>query len=106
MISDYLGITTRISSSWDYELIEGRTERLVALCRQAGGTEYISGPAAKAYIDHHAFADAGIKLTWFDYSGYPSYAQLWGGFVHEVSVLDLLFNCGKEAPHYMRYVVQ
>lgn len=100
----YLGIHTKISNSWDYQLIEGKTERLADLCAQASGTEYISGPAAKDYIDDHCFIERGIKLTWFDYVGYPEYQQLWGEFAHGVSILDLLFNCGKESPNFMRYV--
>jgi len=78
----------------------------VDLCRQMGASEYISGPSAKNYIDENAFAEQGIKVSWFDYSGYPEYSQLWGEFVHGVSILDLLFNCGKDAPKYMRYVAR
>jgi hypothetical protein len=99
-----LGITTRISNSWDYQLSDGKTERLVDLCCQAGGREYISGPAARGYIDETIFEEKDVKLTWFDYGGYPEYPQLWGDFTHAVSILDLLFNCGSEAPRYMRYV--
>ncbi|MGR9174385.1 WbqC family protein [Rhizobium leguminosarum] len=100
----YLGITTPITNSWDYLLVDGKSERLADLCLQAGGTEYISGPAAKDYIEERAFSDRGLKLSWFDYQGYPEYPQLWGEFVHGVTVLDLLFNCGKESPAFMRYV--
>lgn len=100
----YLEITTMISNSWDYQFIEGRSERLADLCTQAGATEYISGPAAKDYIEESVFAERGISLMWFDYSGYPEYPQLWGEFTHGVTILDLLFNCGKDASRYMRYV--
>jgi hypothetical protein len=103
-ICGYLGIATRISYSWDYALVEGKTDRLVALSAQAGAGEYISGPSAKSYLDERAFAAQGVRLTWFDYAGYPEYPQLWGAFAHEVSILDLLFNCGKDAPRYMRFV--
>lgn len=103
-VCDYLGIKTTISNSWDYCIRDGKTERLVDLCAQAGGTEYISGPAAKGYIEGSAFAEHGIKLTWFDYAEYLEYPQLWGKFDHGVTILDLLFNCGKDAPGYMRYV--
>ena len=102
-VCDYLGITTRISRSWDYELGEGKTERLVDLCRQAGATHYVSGPAARDYIDERQFADNAITLSWFDYDGYPTYPQQWGEFSHAVSILDLLFNCGPRAAHYIRY---
>lgn len=100
----YLNIKTIISNSWDYHLIEGKTERLTNLCMQAGGTEYISGPAAKNYIEEHIFKEHNIQLTWFDYSDYDEYSQLWGEFTHNVSILDLLFNCGKNSLNYMKYL--
>lgn len=104
VICIYLGIQTIISNSWDYSLIDGKSERLANLCDQAGGTEYVSGPSAKNYIEESVFASRDIKLTWFDYSDYPEYPQLWGEFTHGVSILDLLFNAGKSAWRYMRYV--
>ena len=103
-ICNYLDIKTTITNSSDYALNDGKTQRLVELCRQAGATEYISGPAAKDYMYEADFTDMDIKLTWFDYAGYQEYPQLWGDFIHEVSILDLLFNCGKDSPRYMRYV--
>jgi len=102
IVCDYLHIQTKISNSWDYSLVDGRSERLADLCVQAGGREYISGPAAKDYIVEQVFADRSIKLTWFDYSGYPEYPQLWGAFVHEVSIVDLLYNCGPNAAQYLK----
>ncbi|MHA7681479.1 WbqC family protein [Cupriavidus sp. PET2-C1] len=105
-ICRYLGITTTLSYSWDYAPCDGKSERLVDLCRQAGAGEYISGPSAKAYLREEVFAEQGIGVRWFDYVGYRQYPQLWGEFEHAVSILDLLFNCGKEAPNFMRYVRQ
>lgn len=101
-ICAYLGITTKITNSWDYQLAEGKSERLAELCRQAGATEYVSGPAAKDYMDESVFAGRGIAVSWFDYAGYPEYPQLWGDFVHGVSIVDLLFNCGKSSLTYMK----
>jgi hypothetical protein len=106
VIAKFLGIKTKITNSWDYVLIEGKTDRLVDLCIQAKATEYISGPAAKQYIEENAFTDHKVKLSWFGYEGYPKHPQLWGEFSHGVSILDLLFNCGKSAPQYMRYLDQ
>ena len=103
-ICSYLSINTTISNSSDYELVEGRIDRLIDICKQSGATEYISGPSAKEYMDDKLFVSNNITLSWFDYSGYSEYSQLWGEFKHDVSILDLLFNCGKDAPDYMRYV--
>lgn len=103
-ICNYLGIRTKITDCKDYTITEGKTDRLVNLCNQAGASAYISGPAAKAYIDTQKFIDHSIKLHWFDYDGYQEYPQLWGEFAHGVSILDLLFNCGKDAINLMKYV--
>jgi len=86
----------------DYKLMEGKTERLIDLCKQAGATEYISGPSAKGYIDEELFKAEGIKLQYMDYSGYPEYEQLFPPFEHRVSVIDLILNVGQEAPRYMK----
>ena len=96
-ICKILGITTKLSWSMDYRLMEGRTERLVDLCKQTGATEYLSGPAAKPYLDESLFAAEGINVTWMDYSGYPTYCQLFcPPFIHEVSIIDLILNEGAE----------
>lgn len=46
-------------------------------------------------FEEHLFTECGIKLSWFDYAGYPEYSQRGRNFVHHVSIVDLLFNCGK-----------
>lgn len=101
-ICSALGIKTRFSSSSDYELPVGRTERLVSLCQQSGANVYVSGPGARAYLDVAAFREEDIDVSWFEYTGYPDYPQLWGEFVHEVSIVDLLFNCGSAARSFMK----
>jgi hypothetical protein len=103
-ICRYLGIGTKLSYSWDYPVDAGRSERLAGICALAGATEYVSGPAARDYLEPAPFESRGIAVRWFDYAGYPPYEQLWGEFVHEVSILDLLFNCGAASARYMRHV--
>lgn len=101
-ICELLGIRTKISWSMDYKLAEGKNERLIGLCVSAGADHYISGPSARSYIDERLFADAGISVSYINYSGYPEYRQLYGPFEHGVSILDLLFNEGPDAPAYMK----
>jgi WbqC-like protein len=100
-ICHVLGIRTRITWSMDYEVMAGKTERIVSLCRQAGGDLYLSGPSARGYLDPAQFAAAGITLAFFDYAGYPEYPQLFPPFKHEVSVIDLIFNEGAGATSRM-----
>ena len=96
-----LEISTKISDSAAYRLIDGRSERLADLCLQAGGTEYVSGPAAQCYLAAEPFTKHGLHFSFYEYGRYPEYPQLWGEFVHEVSILDLLFNCGRDARRFM-----
>lgn len=96
-ICGLLGIRTRITCSMEYCLRGDRIERLVSLCEQSGAGEYLSGPAAKAYLAESALTDKGIAVRWMDYSGYSEYRQLFTPpFIHEVSILDLLLNEGPE----------
>ena len=104
-ICDMLGIGTVIRWSMDYPIIAGKTERLVDICRQAGADIYLTGPSARNYLQEDLFREAGIQVTYMDYSGYPEYPQLFPPFIHEVSVIDLLFNTGPDAPRYMKSFV-
>jgi hypothetical protein len=97
-----LRIETPIAWSSDYDARDGRTERLVDLCRAAGATVYLSGPSARDYLDESAFAGAGIAVAWADYGGYPEYPQVHPPFDHAVSALDLLFCTGPDALGYMK----
>jgi hypothetical protein len=77
------------------------TERLVAIAQALGSTRYVTGPAARDYLDLDLFAAAGIEVAWMAYESYPEYPQLWGEFEPRVSIVDLLLNTGTEAPHYL-----
>ena len=104
-ICGILGIKTKLSWSMDYNLSEGKTERLVDLCQQTGATEYVSGAAAKAYLDESLFSQANIKVQYMDYSEYPEYDQRFPPFEHGVSIIDLIFNEGPDARKYMKSFV-
>lgn len=101
-ICERLQIATRITQSSGYLLADERSERLASICEQAGAGVYVSGPAARDYLDESVFHRRGIAVEWFDYSGYPAYPQLWGPFEHGVTVLDLLFNTGASAAEYLK----
>ncbi len=88
--------------SGDYALQGERSERLASICAQAGAGVYVSGPSARGYLDADAFARRGIDVEWFDYGPYREYPQLWGAFEHQVSIVDLLFNTGADAPALVR----
>jgi hypothetical protein len=99
-----LGIQTPLRWSMDFKLPEGKSERLVYLCRELNATEYLSGPAAKSYLDVSRFRDQGIQVRWANYDDYPKYTQCFDGFEHHVSAVDLLLNVGPQVIEFMKKI--
>ncbi|WP_258129733.1 WbqC family protein [Achromobacter anxifer] len=105
-ICAFLGIGTELKASHEVLSFEALdrfdpTTRLAELCRAVGGTHYLSGPAAQAYLDESIFNERGIGVEWMSYAGYPEYPQLHGEFRHDVTVLDMLLMTGRDAARFI-----
>jgi hypothetical protein len=98
---EFLGIRTEIRDARDYGVTSTKQQRILDLLQEVGATEYHSGAAAQAYLDPECFRERGIGLVWKNYDGYPEYAQLHPPFRHAVSIVDLLFHVGPDAPYYV-----
>jgi hypothetical protein len=96
-----LGLQTRFRDSRELALTGRKQDRVLEILRKVGASTYVSGPAAKSYLDPARFDAEDIELVWKDYSGYPEYPQMYGPFVHEVTVLDLLFHTGADAARFI-----
>jgi len=101
-INQLLGIKTKIRWSYEFDLVEGQSERLLSICKQSNATVYLSGPAAKDYLNEDLFCQEGVKIEWINYSGYPEYKQMYSPFEHGVSIIDLIFNTGNNAKNYLK----
>ena len=92
---------TRFMRSSEIPGINGqKTDRLIQILQVVGGTHYISGPSARDYIEQEKFDTADITLEYMEYN-YPEYPQLYPPFDPYVSILDLLFMAGPDAPKYL-----
>ena len=98
---ELLGITTEFGDSRSYPVEGQKFERMLNLLVAAGTGYYVSGPSAKDYLDESKMQAAGIELVFKSYDGYPEYSQFYPPFEHSVSVLDLLFHTGADAPWYI-----
>lgn len=100
-----LEIPLKIRSDSDFVVTTtDATERLIQICVQCGASDYYSGAAAKNYLNEALFEQHHIRLHYLDYSAYPTYPQLYGDFVHNVSALDLLLNVGgAAAKNYLKF---
>jgi hypothetical protein len=100
-LAGMLGITnTRFVRSSSLGITGRKTDRLVSIIRELGATEYLSGPSARDYIEPEKFAEAGVELRYMTYA-YPEYPQLYPPYDPGVSILDLLFMTGDQAPRYI-----
>ncbi|HXU28611.1 MAG TPA: WbqC family protein, partial [Bacteroidia bacterium] len=104
-ICEMLEIKTQIIDSRELNLQGDRNMRLVEACKKLDANIYISGPAAKNYLQTDLFNEESIDIEWMDYSSYKEYKQVYKPFAHGVTILDLIFNTGNDAKNYMKYVI-
>ena len=91
-----LKIPARVVRSSELNLSGEGTERLVGLCKELGARAYLTGAyAVQVYLDPELFKREGIELVFQEFSC-PKYPQQFreAGFLPELSIVDLLFNCG------------
>jgi hypothetical protein len=100
LIADILGVNTEFVDSADLLSAGRKDDKLIDICLKLKGDYYLSGPSAQNYLVPEKFAANRIILDYIEYK-YPEYPQLHRPFVHNVTVLDLIFNCGPQASHYI-----
>jgi len=91
-----LGINTKTVLLSEIEVSSTGNQRLVDICKKTGATRFLAQAPAKKFIDEKLFLDSGIELIFFT-PPTPIYPQLWGDFLGNLSVLDLVLNCGPKA---------
>jgi hypothetical protein len=91
-----LSIAPRVVRSSDLGIDGARSERLLRICQHLGASRYLSGSAAREYLDVPLFERSGIAVEWQDFA-HPVYTQQHGAFVPYLSAVDLLLNCGPDS---------
>jgi hypothetical protein len=79
----------------DY-VFTSKTQKIIDICRELNASVYLSGVSGQDYIEPKIFEDNKIKLEFQNYVP-GEYRQLWGSFIPNLSIVDLLFNLGEEA---------
>jgi len=92
-----LGLKTKFIKASELDVSGKRSELLANICKKVKADKYYSNIGSKDYMDKemHFFDDAGIKVSYLEYS-HPIYPQLFGEFISHLSVIDVLFNNGKK----------
>ena len=95
-----LGIETEIKLLSELDVQATGNRLPVEICRRLGASTYLVQRAAAKYLDPGLFQQEGIEVRLIT-PPVCIYPQLWAAFVANLSVFDLLFNCGPKAHDIM-----
>ncbi len=104
-ICDILGIKKKIVFSSNLDLRDEsmeKTERVVNLCKKVGIDHLYDAKGAEEILDESLFQKEGISVDFQEFL-HPEYPQLWGEFIPYLSIIDLLFNCGRDSIRYFKH---
>ena len=100
-VAGYLEIQTPIKKSSELTGITGcSTERLISICKYFGADKYLAGFGSRNYQDDELFIQSGIEPMVSNFK-YPYYNQMFGPFLTNLSVVDVLMNIGKSSIQYI-----
>jgi len=73
-------------------------DHILELLDACDADAYLSGTGEGSlrYMDADSYKAKGVALHWHEYAQRP-YSQLWGAYVPDLCVLDLVFNLGPHA---------
>jgi len=96
-LADCLGLgQKKIVRSSTLDVQGDRIERLIRICEIFGADTFYEGASGRNYINEQDFLERGVRVEYQSYQ-HPVYGQLYGDFIPNLSVIDLLFNHGKES---------
>jgi len=100
-VLDWLGINVSVIMESDLGVQGEGTRRLVEVCKALGADTYVSGQGGKGYMEESLFDQNGVGLEFQEYKPAPYAQRFVREFEPNLSVVDLLFNTGREAAGYL-----
>jgi hypothetical protein len=96
-----LDIKTKTIKSSELKIHNTGSQRLLNICKKLNAEIYLSGELGKNYLDNDLFKNEGIKVVYEKFEP-PKYNQIYGDFIPNLSVIDLLFNEGPNAAKILK----
>lgn len=102
-IKDLLSIKTQLVRSSELNVKGVRSEKLAKICEKLGVKTYISPIGSIKYLleELEEFKARNINVLFHNYE-HPFYKQLYGDFLPYMSVIDLIFNEGRDSIRIIR----
>ena len=95
-IMNELEIKPRIVFSSELKISKKGSDRVLDICKTVGADSYITGTVwAQSHLRIEEFKKSNIHVE-FQKFRHPIYRQFYGKFIPEMSIIDLLFNEGKD----------
>ena len=91
-----LKIETAVVFASDYNFVGKKSDLIIDMCKKLGATNFIFGSQGRDYADYNLFQDTQIEISFQNYV-HPKYSQLHNNFEPYMSIVDLLFNVGRNA---------
>jgi hypothetical protein len=92
-IMKFLKIKTSLVMASSLKASGKSSNMILSQCKAVGADVYLSGIGGRAYLDVPLLESSGIKVVFQDFH-HPTYNQLYGDFVPNLSVVDYLFCYG------------
>jgi hypothetical protein len=92
-ISTYLGSSAQFMRASELSVSGHKTDLILDICHAIGAKTYLAGTGAKSYQEDEKFEGVGITPVYSPFSQ-RDYPQLFGEFVGNLSIVDVLMNCG------------
>jgi hypothetical protein len=92
-IFQYLRIDTKIVLMSQLGVSGKGVSLIVDICKSLGANQFSVQSSALSYYDRRQFKAEGIDLVSFKKPEYV-YPQLWGDYISNLSILDMMFTCG------------
>ena len=70
------------------------------ICKKTIYDTYLSGLGAKDYMEDNLFIENNLQLRYQEYRS-PVYNQKYGEFIPDLSIIDMIANCGKMSTEYI-----
>jgi len=100
-ILNFLGIKTKMLMMSDLGVSGKGTPLIIDICNSLGADQFLIQSSALSYYDSVQFETAGLELVSFKQPEYI-YPQLWGEYIANLSILDMLFTCGAKSRDIVR----
>ena len=102
LFCEILDINTEFKCSSDLNIEKKKENLILEICKEFQCSDYISTLGAKEYLKNLSeFKKNNINVNFFDFEN-KKYKQIGLKFIDKLSILDIIFNLGKDSIYYIR----